>query len=140
MVNLRLVHSSNGECEKQPVDDNPNDEQLDSSAISDIYPENQDQIALFENVRKARMALVRAFSQSARKSGKGIEESNLKYVDPKRFGERFEITLQDFFFTFREELSGVIYWIRFNRGQRDKGPSINWHIDDLNWGQVQSDT
>lgn len=133
MVSLRLVPPPDEEGGEQPVDQSA-DGQLDSSVVSDIYSEDKEKV--FGNIRNARKALARALNQKAEKGMRRTEESNLKYVDPKRFGDRFERTLQDIFFTFREEITGVIYWIRFNRGMQDKGPSINWHINDMDWGEI----
>jgi len=117
---------SNGDEGKQSIEESL----LDPSVILSIYPE--DSLNSFQNINKARMVLAKLLSGNG-KFGT-FKESNLRYECPSKFG--LETTLQDMYFTFRNQVTGRISWIRLDRSTKDKGPIIDAQIKQCDWGEL----
>lgn len=104
--------------------------QLSASVISTIYPE--DSIDLFMNIKSARKILSSLLSGIP--DNKIIKETDLIYVKPSKFG--FEPSLQHIYFTFRNNTTGAINWIRLNRGISDKKPIFDTEVQGCDWGEI----
>ena len=131
MKGLKLVPSADEETKNQPIEKGL----ISPSLISSIYPE--DKIDFFRNVSKARELLIRLLNGGNKNNGVAMctGEKNLRYVEPGKVGQNFETTLQDIYFTFRDRITGGVYWIRLDRGKTDKNPIFDAKIHDCDWGE-----